>query len=135
MSTMIFVNLPVKDLDRSKAFYTSLGFSINPQFTDQNAACIIISEHIGVMLLVEPFFATFTTKPIANARETVQVLLALSRESRTAVDDIMALALANGGTASMPEMDHGFMYSRSFQDPDGHIWEPMWMDPAHVQAA
>lgn len=133
MSSMIFVNLPVQDLERSKAFYTSLGFGVNPQFTDQNAACIVISEHIYVMLLVQPFFATFIDKPIANARETVQVLLALSRESRAAVDDIMSLALANGGTASGPEMDHGFMYSRSFRDPDGHIWEPMWMDPAHVE--
>ncbi len=134
MSSMIFVNLPVKDLARSKAFYTSLGFSINRQFTDHNAACIVISDQIGVMLLVEPFFSTFTDKPIADARATVQMLLALTRERRSAVDELMNAALANGGIASMPEMDHGFMYSRSFQDPDGHIWEPMWMDPAHVQA-
>lgn len=133
MSRMIFVNLPVRDLDRAKAFYTALGFMVNPQFTDHNAACMVLSEHIAVMLLVEPFFATFINKPIADARETVQMLLAISCDGREAVQGMMANALANGGEESMPSQDHGFMYSHSFRDPDGHIWEPMWMDAGHAQ--
>ncbi len=133
MSRMIFVNLPVRDLDRAKSFYTALGFTVNPQFSDHNAACMVLSETIYVMLLVEPFFATFINKPIADARETVQMLLALSCDSREAVQAMMATALSSGGSESMPPQDHGFMYSHSFRDPDGHIWEPMWMDPGHVQ--
>lgn len=133
MSRMIFVNLPVRDLDRAKAFYTALGFTVNPQFTDHNAACMVVSEHIAVMLLVEPYFATFINSPIADARETAQVLLAISCDSREAVQDMMSKALSNGGTESMPSQDHGFMYAHSFRDLDGHIWEPMWMDQAQVQ--
>ncbi len=133
MSTKVFINLPVKDLGKSKAFYTGLGYSINPHFTDDKAACIVISEHVFVMTLTEPFFATFTKKSVADATKTAQVINALSADSRDEVDDIMKMALASGGSQSMPAMDHGFMYSQSFHDPDGHIWEVMWMDEAALQ--
>ena len=129
MSTQIFVNLPVKDLPRSVAFFTALGYTFNPQFTDENATCMIIDEHIYVMLLVEPFFQTFTPKPISDAHKSTEVLLCLSRESRAAVDDMAAKAVAAGGRTPNPPKDHGFMYQHGFEDLDGHLWELMFMEP------
>jgi uncharacterized protein len=123
----IFVNLPVKDLDRSVAFFTALGFSFNPQFTDQNATCMVVSDDIFVMLLVEPFFAGFTPKRVADAFAATEVLVALSLDSRAEVDAMVAKALAAGGKAPMPAKDHGFMYQHGFEDPDGHLWEVFHM--------
>jgi predicted lactoylglutathione lyase len=133
MATMIFVNLPVKDLEASKSFYTALGYSINPQFTDENAACVVVSDTIFVMLLTEPFFTNFTKKQIADARTSTEAIIALSAEDRAGVDRLADLALANGGSEANPPMEEGPMYSRSFQDPDGHLWEVMWMDPAAIE--
>jgi predicted lactoylglutathione lyase len=133
MPTMIFVNLPVSDLERSKSFYSALGFAINPQFTDENAACIVISDTIFAMLLVKPFFSNFTTKDIADTSTTVAVINSLSADSREEVDALADKALAAGGTQTNEPQDLGFMYNRSFQDPDGNMWETLWMDPAHVQ--
>jgi hypothetical protein len=128
MVTQTFVNLPVKDLQRSVDFFTKLGFSFNPQFTDENATCLILNETSFVMLLVEPFFQTFTPKRIADAAQTSEVLVAIALESREAVDQMTDTALANGGSSIRETQDHGWMYSRPFQDPDGHVWEPMWAD-------
>ncbi|WP_326596092.1 VOC family protein [Streptomyces sp. NBC_01803] len=133
MSTMIFVNLPVKDLERSKTFFGKLGYSFNPQFTDENAACLVISDTIFAMLLVEPFFRTFTKKEIADPATSTTVIIALSAESREQVDDLADRALAAGGQPAMEPQDQGFMYGRSFLDPDGHQWEIIWMDPAATQ--
>lgn len=127
MPKQIFVNLPVKNLDRSVAFFTALGFSFNPQFTDQNATCMVVSDDIFVMLLVEPFFAGFTAKPVADAFAATEVLVALSLDSRAEVDAMVAKALAAGGKAPMPPKDHGFMYQHGFEDPDGHQWEVFHM--------
>ncbi|MGP4111269.1 VOC family protein [Streptomyces sp. 4N509B] len=134
MSRMIFVNLPVKDLERSKAFFTELGFSFNPEFSDENAACLVISDTIFAMLLVEPFFRTFTQKEIADAGSSTEAIIALSAESRQEVDDIADRALAAGGKQVMEPNDQGFMYGRSFEDLDGHHWELMWMDQSAAQA-
>jgi uncharacterized protein len=125
---MIFVNLPVADLDRSKAFFEALGFSFNPMFTDTTAACLVIEENICAMLLTEPRFRDFITGEIAR-RETTECLLALSAESREAVDALCDAAAGAGAGAWKPAQDHGFMYGRSFTDPDGHVWECVWMDP------
>ena len=130
MSRKIFVNLPVKDLPRAKAFFSALGFAVNPQFTNEQGACMVISEHNYAMLLVEPFFQTFTPKRVANARESSEVLLCLSCDSRAEVDALVAKARAAGGKEPRPPQDHGFMYGRSIEDLDGHIWELMWMDMA-----
>ena len=129
MSRKMFVNLPVKDLPRSKAFFESLGFAFNPQFTNEQGACMVISDDNYAMLLVEPFFGGFTKKPIANAKETTEVLICLSCESRDEVDELVRKAIAAGGSAPNPVQDHGFMYGHGFEDLDGHIWEVMWMDP------
>ncbi len=129
----IFVNLPVKDLDKTKAFFSKLGFTYNPQFTDQNAACMVISELGYVMLLQEAFFKTFTKREISDATKQTEALFCLSCESKEAVDAMVRAALENGGSAAMPKQDHGFMYAGSFYDLDGHHWEVMWMDPSHVQ--
>lgn len=128
MNTQIFVNLPVKDLEKSKTFYKQLGFSINPQFTDETAACVVISDTIYVMLLTHDKTKQFTSKKIADAHETTEVLNALSTQSKEAVDEVVDKALANGGTKAGETQDLDFMYSRSFNDPDGHIWEVLWMD-------
>lgn len=125
---MIFVNLPVRDLDASKAFFAALGYSFNPQFTDENAACMVISESIFVMLLVEPFFQTFTPQPLCDARRQTEVITCLSADSRKTVDSLVDKALAAGGTEPMPARDYGFMYQRGFQDRDGHLWEIAHMD-------
>jgi predicted lactoylglutathione lyase len=130
---MIFVNLPVNDLDASKKFFTELGYSINPQFSDDNAASVVISDTIVAMLLTKPFYATFTKKEIADATQTSEVLVALSAESRAKVDELVDKALAAGGSPSGETQDHGFMYGRSFDDLDGHTWEVIWMDPAAIQ--
>jgi len=132
MSTEIFVNLPVKDLGKSTDFFTALGFSFNPHFTDENAGCLVISDDIYAMLLVEPFFKTFTKKDIADATKTTEAIVALGVESRERVDELVDKALVAGGLPSNDTHDHGFMYERSFQDPDGHLWE-VYMDPTAVQ--
>jgi uncharacterized protein len=129
----IFVNLPVHDLGRSIAFFKALGFSFNPQFTDETATCMVIGEDIYAMLLTHEKFATFTPKAIADATKTTEVLTALSVDSRAEVDRLVDAALAAGGTEARAPMDHGFMVDRAFNDLDGHIWEIFWMDPAHVQ--
>ena len=133
MAQMIFVNLPVADLARAKAFYEAIGAVNEPKFTNEDAACMILSDTIFVMLLSHPFFQGFTSKRIADAHETCQVLLAISQEDRGAVDAITERALAAGGREPRPPQDMGLMYSRSFEDPDGHVWEPMWMDPAAAE--
>jgi predicted lactoylglutathione lyase len=132
--TMIFVNLPVKDLDKSKQFFTELGFTINQQFTDENASTIVISDTIYLMLLVEPFFKTFTKKDIADATTSTEAIIALSADSRDAVDELVDKAIAAGAGPSNEPMDEGFMYARSFADPNGHLFEVMWMDPKAVQS-
>ena len=132
MAKQIFVNLPVKDLQRSIDFFTGLGFTFNPQFTDENATCMIIGENIFAMLLVETFFKTFTGKEIADASKTTEVLTALSVESRAQVDEMANKALQLGGSPNNEPQDHGWMYSRSFQDPDGHIWELLYMDESQI---
>jgi predicted lactoylglutathione lyase len=133
MNKQVFINLPVKDLEKSKAFFSALGYTFNPQFTDENAACMIISDTIYSMLLTEPFFKGFIDRDIADARKTKEVLIALSCENREEVDELVRKALAAGGRAPLPSQDHGFMYQHSFEDLDGHIWEVFYMDPAYVQ--
>lgn len=127
MGRKIFVNLPVRDLDRAVAFFSALGFSFNPRFTDENATCMVVAEDIFVMLLVEPFFAGFTHKPVADAHQQTEVLVALSCDSREEVDGLVARALAAGGKAPLPVRDFGFMYQHGFEDPDGHLWELAYM--------
>lgn len=130
MSRMIFVNLPVADLDASMNFYKAIGFENNPQFTDDTAACMVCSEAINVMLLTHAKWRTFTDRPIPPAGSS-EVMLALSCDSREAVDAMNEAAAENGGTADInPVQDLGFMYNRNLADPDGHVWEAMWMDPA-----
>jgi len=124
---MIFVNLAVKDLDKSVEFFTKLGFTFNPQFTDSNATCMIVNDQAMVMLLVEPFFKTFTKKELAPASQ-VEAMMAISADSRGDVDEIVDKAITSGGQKANDPQDHGFMYSRSFEDLDGHIWEVIWMD-------
>ncbi|MGQ0661239.1 VOC family protein [Sphingosinicella sp.] len=135
MSKLIFVNLPVADLDAAKAFYEAIGFTNNPQFTDETAACMVLSDVIHVMLLTHEKFAQFTPKRIADAHATSEVLICVSEDSREGVDAITENALAAGGKEARERQDYGFMYSRSFADLDGHIWEPMWMDLAGFEAA
>ena len=132
MPTKIFVNLACRDLKRSKAFFEALGFSFNPTFTNDSGACMVIGENIFARLLAEEFFRSFTRKAIADATKTTEVLTCLSRDSRAEVDALVDAALAAGGTKPREPADHGFMYERSFEDPDGHIWEIMWMDPSAV---
>jgi predicted lactoylglutathione lyase len=123
MATQIYVNLPIKNLDKSVAFFTALGFKFNPQFTNENATCMIVSENIYVMLLVESFFKTFTPKAIADAKKSTEVLLCLSCDSRAEVDAQVAKAVA-----ATKAQDHGFMYQHGFEDLDGHLWELAYMD-------
>lgn len=129
----IFVNLPVKDLNRSIAFFESLGYSFNAQFTDEKAACLVISDSIYAMLLTEEFFRTFISKEIADTQTTAEAILALATDSRAHVDELADKALAAGGTEPKAPIDHGFMYTRSFQDPDGHLWEIFYMDESALQ--
>ncbi len=128
MATQIYVNLPVKDLERSKAFFTSLGYNFNPQFTDDNAACMVVAEGIYVMLLVEKFFQSFTRKPVADATKSTEVLVCLSCDSRVKVDALVAKAVVAGGAAPREPQDHGFMYQHGFEDLDGHVWELVYME-------
>ncbi|NNG22373.1 VOC family protein [Telluria aromaticivorans] len=128
MNRQIYVNLPVKDLERSKAFFGALGFGFNPQFSDQNAACMIVSPDIYVMLLVEPFFQTFTNKSISDARTSTEVLLCLSCDSRAEVDGLAAKAKAAGAAWPNEPKDYGFMYQHGFEDLDGHLWELAYME-------
>jgi hypothetical protein len=128
MPKQVFVNLPVKDLERSKSFFGALGFGFNPNFTDANAACMIIEDGSNYdMLLVEPFFSTFTKKPIVDARTSTEVLIALSLENRGAVDAMVAKARAAGGTVPNQPKDYGLMYQHGFDDLDGHSWEVFFM--------
>lgn len=133
MSTKIFVNLPVKKLPKSMEFFTKLGFKFNSQFTDETAACMIVSDDIFVMLLTEAKFKTFTPKEICDATKSTEVLTALSCENREKVDELVRKAVAAGGATYNAPKDYGFMYQHGFQDPDGHIWELIYMDPSAVQ--
>ncbi|WP_219214871.1 VOC family protein [Variovorax boronicumulans] len=133
MATQIFVNLPVKDLKKSVDFFTALGYTFNPQFTDENATCMIVSDdHIYVMLLVETFFKTFTPKPIADAKAATEVLVALSCESRAQVDEMVKKAVAAGGRTPTQPQDLGFMYQHGYEDLDGHMWELVYMEPGAI---
>lgn len=125
----IFVNLPVKDLNKSVDFFSKIGFEFNAQFTTENATCMVVNKNIFVMLLVEDYFKTFTKKPLSDAAQSTEVILAFSAASREQVDEIVNKALEAGGKPSNDPVDHGFMYGWSFQDPDGHLWEVMYMDP------
>jgi uncharacterized protein len=133
MSTQIFVNLPVKDLKKSVGFFTKLGYEFNPKFTDENATCMIVGENIFVMLLVEKFFKTFAPKEICDTTKNTEVLVALSFESRAAVDEMVRKAIAAGGSTYNEPKDHGFMYQHGFQDLDGHIWEIFFMDESAIE--
>jgi hypothetical protein len=135
MATKIFVNLPVKDLNRSVEFFTKLGFKFNPQFTDENATCMIVGEDIFVMLLVEKFFKTFTKKEISDATKNTEVIVALSADSREKVDEMINKVIEAGGIEPKEPQDHGWMYGRSFQDIDGHLWEIFYMDSSAVNQA
>lgn len=136
MPKMIFVNLPVTDLTRSTAFYEAIGGEKNPQFSDETATCIVLSETIHIMLLTHDKYRQFTSKPIADAHSTSQVLICVSADSKDGVDAMVDQAASAGGKADPgPKQDFGFMYGRSFEDPDGHHWEVMWMDMEAAQAA
>ena len=135
MPTKIFVNLPVKDLNKSIDFFTKLGYSFNLQFTDEKATCMIISEDIYVMLLVEDFFKTFTKKDVADATKTSEVILCLSADSREKVDELVTKAIEAGGTVPNEKQDHGWMYQHGFQDLDGHLWEVAYMDESALNQA
>lgn len=129
----IYVNVAVKDLERSKAFFASLGFTFNAQFTDQKAACMVINEDAYVMLLAEPFFRGFTKREPCDTTKNTEAMLAISCGSRAEVDQMVRKAIEGGGSHAMDTTDHGFMYASSFYDPDGHHWEVLWMDPSAVQ--
>ena len=133
MAREIFVNLPVRDLQKTMEFFSSLGFTFNPQFTDDKAACMIISDKAYVMLLTEPFFRGFTKNEVADTSRVTEALIALSCESRAEVEQMVRKAIDAGGRHAMDPQDHGFMYAWSFYDLDGHHWEVLWMDPNHVQ--
>ncbi|MFJ4266361.1 VOC family protein [Paenarthrobacter nicotinovorans] len=134
MTTSIFVNLPVSDLEASKAFYTALGYAINPNFTDETAACVVFNETIYAMLLTHDKFSQFTKQPIADTKNSTAAIVAISADSREAVDELANKALEAGGAETYEAQDLGFMYSRAFMDLDGHHWEVLWMDEAAAQA-
>jgi hypothetical protein len=129
MSRQIFVNLPIANMERSKAFFGALGFTFNPQFTNEQGACMVIADNIFAMLLVKPFFQTFVDTDIADATRVTEVLTCLSCASREEVDGLVKKAVAAGGKPHRQPQDHGFMYSHGFHDPDGHVWELVYMDP------
>ncbi|UYM07248.1 VOC family protein [Solicola gregarius] len=133
MSRMLFVNLPVADLDKSVAFFTALGFEFNADFTDDNATAMVVNEQATVMLLVRDFFSTFTDKSVADASTSAQAILALSADSREDVDQVISKAVEAGGRKPRETKDEGFMYGGAFEDLDGHEWEVMWMDPSAMQ--
>jgi hypothetical protein len=126
----IYVNLPVSDLERSTAFFRTLGFDFNQMFTDEKAACMVLNGDAYVMLLEEPFFKTFTRNEICDTSRSTEALFAISCESRAAVDEMVQKAVASGGRHALDAKDYGFMYGWSFYDPDGHHWEVLWMDPS-----
>ncbi|HEX8274036.1 MAG TPA: VOC family protein [Longimicrobiaceae bacterium] len=132
MARQMFINLPVKDLNRSVEFFTQLGYTFNAQFTDENATCMIIGENLYAMLLVEDFFRTFTDREIIDAHRSVEAIVALALDSREQVDEQVAKARAAGGTIPREPKDYGFMYQHAFQDPDGHLWEVFYMDESAV---
>jgi len=132
MATQIFVNLPVRNLNKSIEFFTQLGYTFNPQFTDETATCMIVSNDIFVMLLTEAKFKIFTPKPICDATLSTEVLICLSCESRAEVDEMVKKAVAAGGTTYNEPQDHGFMYAHGYQDLDGHIWELIYMEPGAI---
>ena len=134
MPKQLFLNLPVKDLNRTVDFFTALGFTFNPDFTDENATCMIVNENAYVMLLLEAYFKTFTAKDVSSTQGSAEAIIAYSVDSREEVDEVVRTALANGGSVSQDPQDYGFMYNHSFQDPDGHLWEVFWMDPAGAPA-
>lgn len=129
MARQIYVNLPVRELERTKAFFAALGFGFDPKYTDENAACMIIGENIFAMLLVEDFFRTFTPKQVCDATKSTEVLVCLSCETRGEVDELVGRAVAAGGTVPREPQDYGFMYGHAFEDLDGHIWELIAMTP------
>lgn len=129
MSSQVYINLPVADLPKSIAFFTALGYRFNPQFTDDTATCMVISEHIHVMLLTRTRFQEFVPKAICDARQATEVLICLDFDSREAVDAMVERAVAAGGNTYRPSQDHGFMYQHGYQDLDGHIWELVYMVP------
>ena len=133
-SRKLFVNLAVEDLDRAVRFFTALGFEFDPQFTDETATCMLIGEDAYAMLLVRPRFQDFTKKQVVDASTSTEAILAVTADSREEVDDLAEKALASGATAANDPMELDFMYSRSFNDPDGHLWEVFWMDPAALAA-
>jgi predicted lactoylglutathione lyase len=133
VTTKIFVNLPAKDLNKTIEFFTKLGFKFNPQFTDENATCMIVGEDIFVMLLVERFFKTFTKKEICDTSKNTEVIVALSVEGREKVDQMINKAIEAGGRESREPQDHGWMYGRSFEDINGHIWEIIYMDESALK--
>jgi predicted lactoylglutathione lyase len=132
MATKIFINLPVKDLDKSKAFFTNLGFSFNPQFTDEKAGCMVISDSIFAMLLTETYFGTFTKKAVSDAKTSTEVLIALDAQSKEEVQQLIAKAEQSGATIYHDPQDHGWMYQHSFADLDGHQWELFYMDQSQL---
>src|SRR5688572_15245959 len=132
-SRKIFVNLAVRDLEKSKDFFEALGFTFNPRFTDENGACMVLSSEGFVMLLAEPFFKGFTKNELCNTSKQTETLVALSCDSKGEVDELVRKAVAAGGRHAMDKQDHGFMYGWSFYDPDGHHWEVFWMDPKTVE--
>lgn len=129
----VFINLPVKNLKRSMEFFSKLGFEYNQQFTDEKAACMILSEEAYVMLLTQPFFQTFTRRALCDSSQHTEVLLAVSCDSREEVDRMVGIAVAGGGKHAMDPQDHGFMYNWSFYDLDDHHWEVLWMDPSTIK--
>jgi uncharacterized protein len=133
MASKIFVNLPVKNLNKSIEFFTKLGFGFNPKFTDETATCMIVTDDIFVMLLTEAKFKTFTPKEICDTKKYTEALVCLSLESRAKVDEMVRKAVAAGGTTYNEAVDYGFMYGHGFQDLDGHIWELIYMEPNAVQ--
>jgi predicted lactoylglutathione lyase len=133
MIIKLFVNLPVKDLNKTVEFFTKLGFTFNPQFTDENATCMIVGNDIFVMLLVEKFFKTFTKKEISDVSKNTEVIVALSTQSRKEVDQMMEKVVGAGGKESRDPQDHGWMYGRSFEDIDGHLWEIFYMDETAIK--
>ncbi|MCF2506103.1 VOC family protein [Dyadobacter sp. CY107] len=132
MATKVFINLPVNDLVKSRAFFTKLGYSVNEQFSDENAACLVISDSIFCMLLTNDYFKTFTNKPVADATKTTEVLIALDAASREEVIDLVAKAEDAGATIYREAQDHGWMYQHSFADLDGHQWEIIYMDESQT---
>ncbi|NCD69264.1 VOC family protein [Mucilaginibacter agri] len=129
MASQIFLNLPVKDLDKSVAFFTALGYTFNAQFTNEQATCMIVSDSIFVMLLVEPFFKSFIDKEIADTTKTTEALIGISIDTKAKIDEMVNTAVNSGGKA-LKKTDEGWMYSWAYEDLDGHIWELIWMDPA-----